>query len=369
MSDSKRLLSLDAFRGLTIAGMILVNTPGSWSYVFGPLRHAEWSGCTPTDLVFPFFLYIVGVSMWFSFKKFDHQWSGDVALKILKRAGMIFLIGLLLNFFPFFNRSIADLRIMGVLQRIAVAFLGGSVICMISPKKWLPYIAAFILLGYWFLMNQFGGDDPYSLEGNLARKIDLMVFGDNHVYHGFGIAFDPEGLVSSIPAIGTVIIGYLIGSFVDEKRSDSNFIYNMIAIGALLATLGLVWHLKFPINKPLWTSSYVLYTAGIATLLLSIFVFMIDLKGWKKWAKPFVVFGVNPLFSFALSVLWVKILIFILRSQDGEKITTGYSWLYQNIFVPLAGNMNGSLLFALFHVGMFWMVAYVLYKRNIFIKV
>lgn len=369
MDTSKRLLSLDAFRGLTIAGMILVNTPGSWSHVYGPLRHAKWHGCTPTDLVFPFFLFIVGVSMWFSFRKFDHQMSSATFRKLAKRAALIFIIGVFLNVFPFYQTSFGTFRIMGVLQRIAVAFFFGSLICLGAPKKWLPYLAAIILLGYWGVMYAFGGEAPYSLEGNFAKTVDLAIFGESHLYGGFGIKFDPEGLMSSIPAVGTVIIGFLTGQLIDRSTTVQRAIRILVIAGVLMILGGLIWHQVFPINKPLWTSSYVIYTAGIACVLLSIFLWMIEFKGWKKWASPFVVFGLNPLFIYALSILWVKILIYVFRWESGDTTQTGYGWLYQEVFVPIAGNLNGSLLFALVHVAALWLIASFMFRKKIFIKV
>ncbi len=369
MKTNKRLTSLDAFRGLTIAGMILVNTPGSWQYVYAPLRHAKWHGCTPTDLVFPFFLFIVGVSMWFSFRKFDHKMNSNAFRKLAKRAALIFLIGLFLNVFPFYTTSFETFRIMGVLQRIAVAFFLGALICLSAPRKWLPAMTIVILLAYWGIMALFGGPDPYSLEGNFARTVDIVLLSESHLYGGFGIPFDPEGLLSSIPAVGTVIIGFLVGQLIDLGRSMTQAVRNLVGFGIGAILIALVWDRWFPINKPLWTSSYVLYTAGIASVLLAFFYWLIEYKGWKKWASPLVVFGVNPLFIYALSIILVKILIYVIRWQEGGETMTGYAWIYQHIFVPLAGNLNGSLLFGLTYVALHWLVAYLLWKKRIFIKV
>ena len=350
--------------------MILVNTPGSWSYVYPPLLHAKWHGCTPTDLVFPFFLFIVGVSMWYSYKKLDHQLSKDAFLKLIKRAAMIFLIGMLLNYFPFFNKSLETLRIMGVLQRIAVAFLFGAIICLSIARKWLPLVGALILLGYWGIMASVGGPEPYSLENNLATTVDLAILGKAHLYGGFGIPFDPEGLLSSIPAIVTVMIGYYVGGNIDLTSSHAQKVRNLIIYGLIGIILGVLWNQLFPINKPLWTSSYVLYTAGIACIFLAILVWMIEWKEMKKWAQPFIIFGMNPLFIYALSGIFVKILIYIFKWENADGTTsTGYSWLYETIFVPIAGNLNGSLLFALSFVGILWLIAFFLWKKKIFIKV
>lgn len=369
MKPGKRLLSLDAFRGLTIAGMILVNTPGSWGHVYPPLLHAKWHGCTPTDLVFPFFLFIVGVSMWFSFKKLNHQLSPESFRKLAKRAALIFLIGLFMNIFPFFTTSIETFRIMGVLQRIAVAFFFGAILCLSVPTRWLPIVLGIVLLGYWGILAAFGGLDPYSLEGNFAKSVDLAILSEGHMYKGFGIPFDPEGLMSSLPAIGTVIIGFLVGRMIETSTNISKAIRALVGFGILAIVLAVLWHQVFPINKPLWTSSYVLYTAGIACILLSIFLWMIEFKGWKQWASPLVVLGLNPLFIYALSIIWVKIMLYILKWDQHGTMTNGYSWLYRQIFVPMAGDLNGSLLFAISHVAVFWFIAWLLWKRKIFIKV
>ena len=363
----QRLASLDAFRGLTIAGMILVNTPGSWQYVYPPLRHAEWEGCTPTDLVFPFFLYIVGVAMWYSFKKFGHKATGPVMTKIARRAGMIFLIGLLLNAFPFYDIVWADFRIMGVLQRIAVAFFFGAVICTTVPRKYLHYAAAVILLGYWALLAYTGGAEPYGLETNLVRKVDIALLGASHLYGGFGVDFDPEGLLSSIPAVGTVIIGFLVGSYIDRSKLQGPALFTLIAVGALGIVLGLVWGMSFPIIKALWTSSYVVYTAGIATILLALFLYIIDIKGMKKWAQPLIVFGLNPLFIYALSGIIIQVM-WMIKWQVGDATVSLQSAIYEGL-ASVLGHTNGSLAFAILYVMLHWAIALWMYRRKIFIKV
>lgn len=369
MKTTQRYLALDVLRGMTVALMILVNTPGSWSHIYAPLRHAKWDGCTPTDLVFPFFLFVVGVSMFFSFAKYGNSLNSDSLLKIGKRTVLIFLIGLFLNSFPQWDLDISKLRIMGVLQRIAIAYGIGSIIVLVFNRKFLPYIGLAILLLYWGMIYAFGSSEPYSLEGNVVTVIDKAIFGQSHLYKGFGIPFDPEGLFSTIPAIVTVIFGYLIGGLV--KDSEKTLVTrNLIIYGIIAIAAGLVWGIFFPINKPIWSSSYVLYTAGWACLVLAVLVWSIDIKGYKKWTSFFVVFGLNPLFIFALSGLWAKILgrMIKITSADG-KIVNGYSWLYNEVFVPIAGNLNGSLLFAIFHVVLFWLVGYIMMKRKIFIKV
>lgn len=366
MESSERLVSLDAFRGLTILLMIVVNTPGSWAYVYPPLRHSEWHGATPTDLVFPFFLFIVGVAMWFSFKKYDHIMSAPAFLKIIKRTSLIFIIGLFLNAFPKFNFE--HLRIMGVLQRIALAYGLASVFVLILPRWGRWAFSAFVLLGYWALMYFMGGNDPYSLEQNFATGVDVSLFGENHVYKGFGIPFDPEGLLSTLPAMVNVIFGYLIGEIISLTKDFTQLIKKLLVIGIAGIALGLLWGLVFPINKPIWSSSYVVYTIGIALVMLSLFIWLIDIKGAKKWTTPLLIYGTNPLLIFVLSIVWVKVIIYLVHFGEGEEQISGYSWLYQSVFVPIGGNMFGSLLFALFHGVLFWAVGYMLYKKKIFLK-
>ena len=364
MKKTKRLIALDAFRGITIATMIMVNTPGSWGSIYSPLRHADWHGCTPTDLVFPFFLFIVGVAMWFSFQKFNGIFNTPAALKILKRTALIFIIGLALNAFPF-AIDYSKLRILGVLQRIALAYGFGAILCLwLTPKK-LIYSSIVLLLGYWLILFVGSSGNPYELETTIARTIDIALLGENHVWHGKGIPFDPEGLLSTIPSIVTVILGYLTGKTIQQSSSQDKAVLNLFLYGIPLIAAAMVWDYWFPINKSLWTSSYVLYTAGLAMVMLAFFIWLIDVKKYGKWAHPFVVFGTNPLFVYALSILWVK----TISKIPSEAYGNGYSWLYQSVFVPIAGNMNGSLLFAVSHIVVFWLILLILYKKKIFIKI
>jgi len=369
MKTTQRYLALDVLRGMTVALMILVNNPGSWAHIYAPLEHAKWHGCTPTDLVFPFFLFVVGVSMFFSFSKYGNTLNKESLLKIGKRTLLIFAIGLFLNSFPQWTTDYSKLRILGVLQRIALAYGIGSLIVLAAPKKYLPYIGGGILLLYWGLLWSLGGSDPFSLEGNFTSVFDKAILGESHLYKGFGILFDPEGLFGTISAVVTVIIGYLIGSLIKETEKKS-LLKKLILTGIALIISGLIWGLGFPINKPIWTSSYVLYTAGLASLVLSLLIWIIDLKGFTKWTSFFVVFGMNPLFIFALSGLWAKILgrLIKIAGPDGSTMS-GSGWLYSNVFEPFAGDINGSLLYAITHVVFFWMIGFVMYKKKIFIKV
>ena len=368
MTTSNRYLALDVFRGITIATMITVNNPGSWAHIYAPLRHAAWHGCTPTDLVFPFFLFIVGVSMFFSFSKYENKLDGKSLFKIAKRTALIFIIGLFLNSFPQWQQDFSKLRILGVLQRIALAYGLGSIIVLSARKSWLPYISAIILLAYWGILYFFGGTEPYSLEGNAATGFDKLLLGESHLYKGFGIPFDPEGFLSTIPAIVTVILGYMAGSVITTVER-TKLPLRFLLLGAAGIGAGLLWSLVFPINKPLWTSSYVLYTAGWAAVFMAVLIWIIDIRGYKRWTPFFVVFGMNPLFIYALAGVWARVLTRLIKIEDGEKVVNGYNWLYINVFQPFAGDINGSLLFALSHIAVYWFICYLLYRWRIFIKV
>ena len=372
MASTKRLVALDAFRGATIALMIMVNNPGSWGHIYSPLEHSKWSGCTPTDLVFPFFLFIVGVSMWFAFRKFNHQFTKPAVIKIIKRSLIIFGIGLFLqtlrpvnSFAEFFTH----LRIPGVLQRIGIVYGIASLICLYFDEKKVKWIGGILLIGYWILLTFSGG---FSLGGNLVGRIDLLIFGTNHIYHGYGIPFDPEGLLSTIPAIVTTILGYFTGKIITTASDNKVIVKKLLLKGIEFAILGYLWGMFFPINKPIWTSSYVIYTGGLAMITLGIAIYLIDIKGYKKFTQPLVVFGMNPLFIFVLSSFVTRTLIFVIRwrTADGG-IMTAKTWLYQNFFMPLANNVeiNASFLFAILTIIIYWLIVDILYKKKIFIKI
>lgn len=366
-SISNRLVSLDIFRGLTVAFMIIVNTPGSWSYVYPPLGHAKWHGCTPTDLVFPFFLFIVGVSMWYSFKKYGHEINGGSILRILRRMVTIFAVGLFLAIFPYFGRDYSQLRIMGVLQRIAIAYGIGAILCLTIKRDYLWIVVAVILLFYWGLLAFFGGADPYSLETNLATRVDPAILGINHVYKGFGVPFDPEGLLSTLPAICSVIIGYYVGELLGQGSASGKIVIKLLLFGAAATGLGYLWGMVFPINKPLWTSSYVLYSAGLAMGVLALIYLIADVIKFQVWGVFFLIFGTNALFSFFLAGIWTRLMLFI-KIPTGESKITLYTWIYDKVCVPVAGNMNGSLMFALMQMLFIWGIAFILYRKKIMIK-
>ena len=365
--STNRLVSLDIFRGLTVAFMIIVDTPGSWQFVYSPLRHAPWHGCTPTDLVFPFFLFIVGISSYYSMKKYGNEINSSSTLRILRRMVAIFAIGLFLNIFPYFGRDYTTLRIMGVLQRIALAYGIGAIICLTVRREYLWIVTAVLLLLYWGLLAFFGGTDPYSLEANFAIKADIAILGKSHLYKGFGIPFDPEGLLSTIPAVCTVIIGYFIGDMISKNSATGKTVLKLILLGAAATGLGYFWNMLLPINKPLWTSSYVLYTAGLAMGILAVIFLVADVLKFQKWATFFIVFGTNALFTFALAIIWTKMMMFIKIPSGTDKISL-YGWLYTKVCVPIAGNLNGSLMFAILQVLLVWSVALILYRKKILIR-
>lgn len=373
MNQNQRFLSLDVFRGLTVAGMILVNNPGSWSYVLPPLEHAKWHGCTPTDLVFPFFLFAVGNAMSFAMKKFETMSNAAVLSKIFKRTALIFIIGILLSWFPFIRydgdgnvvfKTIEKLRIFGVLQRIALCYgIAALLIHYLKPKGAL--IATIIILfAYWWVMWFYGGADPYSLNGHIGLTIDKLIIGENHMYKGEGVPFEPEGLLSTLPAIGNVVFGFLIGRFIQQKGKNYEMLYKLLATGVILMTLGLLWDTVFPINKKIWTSSYTLYTVGIATIILAGLIHLIELKGWKKGTYFFEVFGKNPLFIYVMSGVLVRIYGLIIIGDQNF-----YGWLYTNIFQSTLGNYGGSVAFAIFHVLLFWLLGLWMDRKKIYIRV
>ncbi|MGK0315994.1 MAG: putative acyltransferase [Saprospiraceae bacterium] len=359
-----RLLSIDVMRGMTIAFMIIVNTPGSWSYVYPPLLHAKWHGVTPTDLVFPFFIFIMGVSMAFSFSNIDNINRTQFLKKVLKRTFLIFLVGFLLNWFPFYNEHITEVRVFGVLQRIALSY-GLAGILIIYARSLKSQIAAVLigLIGYHFLQMYFG---DFTLEGSVNRKINDFLLPADNLYGGFGIPFDPEGIVGTISSGMHVIIGYIVGNHLKKlKDTPINFIKQIIPIGLILIFAAWLYCHIIPINKPLWTGSYVLNTSGKACLLLALLVYIIDVTKVNKWSFPFQVFGKNALISYVFSSVVSMTLYQILKNENGS----AYEYLYAQIYQPTFGAYLGSFLFALSVCLFVFGFAYVLFKRKIFIKI
>lgn len=371
MEKPQRILALDAFRGITIAAMIMVNQPGSWNYVYSQMRHSEWNGCTITDLVFPFFLMIIGVAMWFSFQRNNQELTLPVVKKIIRRTLVIFLIGLALNILDQFATShtinFSTLRLTGIFQRIAVCYGIGAVLCLIMKPRQIAVTSVIILLGYWLIIWGFGGNEPFTAMSNIAAKIDVALLGTNHLYRGQAI--DPTGVFSSIPAVVNILWGYLLGRMISIKTDRKDLVLTMFIIGIPAILLSEIWNYSLPINKTLWTSSYVLYTTGWGIITLSFFIWLIDIKKFKRWAEPLLVFGVNPLFAYIFASFCTKAVGYIKIIPSGDDSITIHDWLYNKVCVPLAGNLNGSLLFAIIIMVFYWAILSFLYRKKIFIKI
>jgi predicted acyltransferase len=375
MSESpSRYLALDVFRGMTICFMIIVNSPGTWEIAYAPLLHAPWHGFTPTDLVFPSFLFAVGNAMAFVMHKFDGQPESVFWSKVLKRTIIIFMLGFLMYWFPFFQASedgglalkpLAETRIPGVLQRIALCYFFASVILHYGSRKFAVWFSVFALLGYWLLAYVFGDPaDPYSLTGNAGLKLDLWLFGEKHLYHGEGIAFDPEGVLSTLPAIVNVIAGYFAGDFIRRYGNSYETIAKLMIAGSVLTLVALTWDMAFPINKKLWTSSFVLLTVGLDLLILPVLVFVIEMLSYRRWTYFFVVFGRNPLFIYLLSEV-LLITLYLISVKDSNLQV----WIYENLLASWASPINASFLFAFLFMLICWSVGYVLDKKRIYVKV
>jgi len=367
-----RLISLDVFRGITIMGMILVNNPGSWIYVYPPLRHADWDGCTFTDLIFPFFLFIVGVAMSFSLGRRVEKGATltQMAWQIIRRTLILFALGLFLNWMPYFD--IANGRIPGVLQRIALCYFFVSWIILFLKRKWQWILAGGLLIVYWIGLTLIPvpGYGPGVLEpqGNLCWYLDSQLLAGHTWKYAPAAGFDPEGIWSTLTAVVSTLFGVFTGDWLrsnQEKKAKLIGLFVGANIGLLSGYILTAW---LPLNKNLWTVSYVFYTTGFALHFLAMSYWLIDLLGYHRWATPFVIFGSNAIFVYVLSSFVGKLLALIkLKLATGE--LSVQSWLYQHLFVPWAGELNGSLAYALAYV-LFWLgITYVLFRKRIFIKV
>ena len=366
---TKRLTALDVFRGMTIAAMIIVNNPGSWRYVWPPLRHAQWHGWTPTDLIFPFFLFIVGVSLSLSLSRrlAAGETGSRLYAKIIRRSLILFLLGLLLNFIPRFD--LAHLRIPGVLQRIALCYFLASLLYLKTSRCFQLGLSLFILVGYWavlkFVPFPGQGADAFSPQANLAGYLDTHLLA-GHLYRPH---FDPEGLLSTFPALVTTLLGVFTGEWLRQKQLPLNVKMAWLApVGLVLLGLGLVGHSFFPINKNLWTSTYVLFTGGAAILMLSLCLLVVELGGYRKWAYPFLVFGTNPITVYVGSSLLAKLMGVIKLASDSQIISLK-GFIFQKLLAPWAGSYGGSLLFPLFLLAFWLAVLAPLYRRKIFIRI
>jgi predicted acyltransferase len=383
-TGSNRLLSLDVMRGITIAFMILVNSPGSWSSVYAPLRHATWNGLTPTDLVFPFFIFIMGVSTCFSLRKFNFKPTPAAFGKIVKRTVLIFAIGLALSWFRLFCAGLSagenwvqaathfnNLRILGVLQRIALAYGFAAIITLLVKRKHIIWVVITLLVGY-FLMLLFGNGFEMS-EQNIISVVDRAILGEAHMYRditpaGERIAFDPLGLLSTIPSIAHVLIGFLFGLLILNHSDNHERVKRLLILGTILAFSGLLLQYGCPINKKLWSPTYVLVTSGFAAQLLGLLIWIIDVKGKSRWSRFFHVFGVNPLILYVFSIVLVILLANIKFTFQGELISI-HRFIYAKLISPWTSAKFGSLLFAVLMVLICHLAGYLLYRRKIFIKI
>jgi len=366
-----RLLSLDVFRGITIAGMILVNNPGTWEAIYPPLRHAQWHGWTPTDLIFPFFLFIVGVAMTYSLGQRLGRGvpKRKLYLKVIRRTLIIFGLGLFMAAFPFFELS--TLRIPGVLQRIALCYFFGSLIMLNTGTRGQAITTVILLMGYWALMKLV--PVPGIGAGSLEPGANLAAYIDNSLLHGHlwqvTRTWDPEGILSTIPAIATTLCGVLVGHWLRSPRNPYERVSGLFVMGNVGLVLGTIMGAWFPINKSLWTSSYVVFTAGMALLVLGMCYWLIDIKGYTWWTKPFVIYGTNSIAVFVLSGLMGKASIsWKIARPDGTEVFVK-TYLFEKFYLPLASPINASLLYALTYVLLWLGLMAILYRKRIFIKI
>ncbi|AXY78780.1 DUF5009 domain-containing protein [Paraflavitalea soli] len=397
---TQRFYSLDVFRGATVALMILVNNPGSWGHIYAPLEHAPWHGCTPTDLVFPFFLFAVGNAMSFVMPRLEAAGTSAFLKKVFTRTLLIFAIGLFLNWAPFIRwvdgalvsrpwadpivegRTPSGVRILGVLQRIALSYCFASLIVYFFKIRGAFFTCIILLLGYWVMCLLGNPADPFSLQGYFGTQVDKDILGIAHMYKGEGIPFDPEGITSTLTSIVQVIFGYFVGHYIQQKGKTYDMLTHLFVAGSLLIFAGFAWDMVFPINKKIWTSSFVLYTTGLAIFVLSLLIFLIEFKKvheqrgvTKSLSKFFDVFGKNPLFIFVLSGFLPR-LLGLFRwvdhlSENGKPVyTSAFPWFYEHVCKPVSENLkNGSLLYALCMIAFYWSIVYWLDKKKIYIKV
>jgi predicted acyltransferase len=394
----ERFYSLDVFRGATVCLMIMVNNPGTWDHIYAPLDHSPWHGVTPTDLVFPFFLFAVGNALAFVMPRLEMAGPSAFWRKIIKRTFLIFFIGLMLNWMPFvkWDNNIlvwkpwsyidaqghpAGVRILGVLQRIALAYFFASVIIYFFKIRGAFFIACVILLGYWFLCIAGNTSDPFSLTGWFGTNIDKSILGEGHMYHGESlnghpIAFDPEGFMSLFGAIVQVIFGYLVGDYIIKKGKTPEMVNGLFVAGSVFLFAGYAWDMVFPLNKKIWTSSYVVYTTGLAMVIIGVMIYLIELKKHKGWISRFFdVFGKNPLFIFVLSGFLPRALglIRIPSAKDALGNTiylSPFGWFYEYVCHPLFSNLkNGSLFYAICMITFYWLIVWWMDKKKIYVKV
>ena len=384
MKENKRLLAVDILRGITIAGMLLVNNPGSWGHLYAPLKHAEWIGLTPTDLVFPFFVFVMGVAMYFSLRKYYFKPSRQLIFKIVRRTVVLFLIGWAVQWFGMWLRGLynpeahfwADmfgkLRILGVFQRLALVYFFGSIIAITFKQKLIPWLIALILIVYAFIL---GLNDGYEFSlNNILSRIDIAWLGEDHMYHesAFGekLALDPEGILSTLPCIAHVLIGFMVGKCLTTIHDNRERIVQIAVWGSVMLLVGWLLQYGIPCSKKAWTSSYVLITCGMASCILAMLIYFIDVKGHKKWCKFFQAFGVNPLFCYLVgTILAISFGAIRFGMDDMDKPITLHSLIYDGWTAVLVNEEAASCAYAITFVLITWCLGYVLYKKKIFIKI
>jgi len=370
MANSQRFIALDVFRGMTLCLMIIVNTPGDGGHSFQPLMHAKWHGFTLTDLVFPSFLFAVGNSISFAQQKWISKTNREILFVILKRTALIFILGFLMYWFPFFTLTdtkqviispISETRIMGVLQRIAICYGIASLLIQFLKIKISVFIGILCLFVYWGILYTFG---DYTLPGNAVLKFDNWLMGENHLYRGEGIPFDPEGWLSTMPAIANVIAGYWVGKRIQQRKKEEGLLLKLIFIGISLILLAYLWNFLLPMNKKLWTSSFVLVTIGWDCMILSTIVYLTQILPTTKWTYFFEVFGKNTIFIYLLSELVVVVVGMIPISSNLNL----FEWLYRYFF-SIPGLYIGSLLFSVTYMLFCWSIGYLLDQKKIYIRV
>lgn len=369
----ERFLSLDVFRGMTVCFMIIVNTGGYGAAVYAPLEHAKWLGFTPTDLVFPSFLFAVGNALAFSLHKFEGRSVSYTVTQILRRSLLIFLVGFLMYWFPFVHATttgwemnpFSHTRFLGVLQRIAICYGIGSLIAIYCSRRAVVWIGVILLLGYWAILYAFGqSGHELEMQGNAGMLLDHYLFGDNHLYHGEGVAFDPEGLLSTMPAIVNVLIGFLAGDFIRKKGKTLECIAMLMIVGSVLLFFAWFWGLVFPISKKLWTSPFVLITTGLDLLILPVLIYLIEIKQYKRGIYFFSVFGKNPLFVYLVSEILV--IIFWMISM-GNKLSF-YQWINLSVFQKISPGSFGALLFSVSFMLLCWLTGYIMDRNKWYVR-
>lgn len=381
----KRILALDILRGITICGMILVSNPGTWNSVYAPLKHAEWIGLTPTDLIFPFFMFIMGFSIYISLQKYNFKISTSVVIKIIRRTIILFIIGIALSWFSNFCSGIKGLskehtsfitvlvqsawnfdhvRIMGVLQRFALCYCATAFIALTIKHKRIPYLIILLLIGY-FLILVAGNGFVYN-DTNFLSIFDSSILGDVHMYKEHGI--EPEGILSTIPAIAHVLLGFYIGELVMTIKNMKDKIEKLFIVGTILTVSGFLLSYGCPLCKKIWSPSFVFVTCGLCSSILALLIWVVDIKGYSKWGKCFETFGVNPLFMYVISEA-INIIVgnIIIKSNGGSNNLQCY--IYNRFIQPVIPDYLGSLTYAILFVCVIWIFSYILYKKKIYIKI